>query len=155
QKQWAGWSLLDRINTIKMFREKVIKKTETLSETLTKEMGKPITQSLNELKGLTSRLDFFIENAPKVLKEETVFDDKSQNILEKIEHEPLGVIANISAWNYPYFVGSNVFIPALITGNAVLYKPSEFATLTGIAIANLLHESGVPEEIFSLVLGTG
>ena len=38
---------------------------------------------------------------------------------ERITHEPLGVIANISAWNYPYFVGSNVFVPALIAGNAV------------------------------------
>ncbi len=55
--------------------------------------------------------------------------------------EPLGVVANISAWNYPYFVGSNVFIPALLTGNAVLYKPSEFATLTGMAIAER-HDDG-------------
>ena len=54
---------------------------------------------------------------------------------ERIGHEPLGVIANISAWNYPYFVGANVFVPALLTGNAVLYKPSEFATLTGLDIA--------------------
>ena len=53
----------------------------------------------------------------------------------RIRHEPLGVVANVSAWNYPYFVGSNVFVPALLTGNAVLYKPSEFATLTGLRIA--------------------
>ena len=61
---------------------------------------------------------------------------------EQISHEPLGVIANISAWNYPYFVGGNVFVPALLTGNAVLYKPSEFAALTGIEIGNLLHRCG-------------
>ena len=54
-------------------------------------------------------------------------------------------IANISAWNYPYFVGGNVFVPALLTGNAVLYKPSEFAALTGNSrSARLLHRSGVP-----------
>ena len=58
---------------------------------------------------------------------------------EQISHEPLGVIANISAWNYPYFVGGNVFVPALLTGNAVLYKPSEFAALTGIEIGKLLQ----------------
>ncbi len=56
---------------------------------------------------------------------------------EQIEHTPLGVVANISAWNYPWFVGGNVFIPALLTGNAVLYKPSEYATLTGLAMARL------------------
>ncbi|MES1172312.1 MAG: aldehyde dehydrogenase family protein, partial [Bacteroidota bacterium] len=54
-----------------------------------------------------------------------------------------------------YFVGSNVFVPALLTGNAVLYKPSELATLTGIAIANLLHEAGVPEDAFIPVVGGG
>ena len=52
-----------------------------------------------------------------------------------IGHEPLGVVANISAWNYPWFVGCNVILPALATGNAVLYKPSEYAPLTGLAIA--------------------
>lgn len=74
---------------------------------------------------------------------------------ERIRHEPLGVVANISAWNYPYFVGANVFVPALLTGNAVLYKPSEHASLTGLAIAELLHEAGVPREVFAPVVGAG
>ena len=74
---------------------------------------------------------------------------------EQISHEPLGVIANISAWNYPYFVGGNVFVPALLTGNAVLYKPSEFAALTGIEIGKLLHRAGVPQQVFAVVIGDG
>jgi acyl-CoA reductase-like NAD-dependent aldehyde dehydrogenase len=52
-------------------------------------------------------------------------------------------------------VGSNVFVPALLTGNAVLYKPSELALLTGQAIAEMLWGSGVPEEVFALVVGGG
>ena len=74
---------------------------------------------------------------------------------ERIGHEPLGVVANISAWNYPYFVGGNVFVPALLTGNAVLYKPSEFATLTGLHIDRLLHAAGVPADVFITVVGAG
>ena len=89
------------------------------------------------------RIDFFLENTEKTLQSQTVFD--RDGMTEQIVHEPLGVIANISAWNYPYFVGSNVFIPALLAGNTVLYKPSEFAAQTGLSIARLLHESGVPE----------
>ena len=72
---------------------------------------------------------------------------------ESITYEPLGVIGNISAWNYPFFVGSNVFIPALLAGNAVLYKPSEFASLTGRHIHRLLVKAGVPEDVFQLLLG--
>ena len=90
-----------------------------------------------------------------LFRSETVLDDPGQGMREKIARKPLGVIANISAWNYPYFVGSNVFLPALLAGNAVLYKPSEFASLTGLAIAGLLHEAGVPEDAFIPVLGDG
>jgi acyl-CoA reductase-like NAD-dependent aldehyde dehydrogenase len=68
---------------------------------------------------------------------------------------PLGVVANISAWNYPWFVGCNVILPALLTGNAVLYKPSEYATLTGLEIARLLHEAGVPQDVFNALVGEG
>jgi acyl-CoA reductase-like NAD-dependent aldehyde dehydrogenase len=74
---------------------------------------------------------------------------------EQISHAPLGVVANISAWNYPWFVGCNVIVPALLTGNAVLYKPSEHATLTGLAITRLLHESGVPADVMQCVVGGG
>ncbi|MEO5765362.1 MAG: aldehyde dehydrogenase family protein, partial [Casimicrobiaceae bacterium] len=55
----------------------------------------------------------------------------------------------------PYFVGSNVFVPALLAGNAVLYKPSEFATLTGLAIAEMMQSAGVPEDVFIPVVGDG
>jgi len=64
-------------------------------------------------------------------------------------------VANVSAWNYPWYVGANVFLPALLTGNAVLYKPSEFATLTGLAIAELLHEAGIPADVFQVLVGGG
>jgi acyl-CoA reductase-like NAD-dependent aldehyde dehydrogenase len=84
-----------------------------------------------------------------------VYADVAHKLEERISHEPLGVIANISAWNYPYFVGSNVFVPALIAGNAVLYKPSEFATLTGLHIVEMLDEAGVPKDVFIPVIGGG
>lgn len=74
---------------------------------------------------------------------------------ERISYEPLGVVANISAWNYPYFVGGNVFVPALLTGSAVLYKPSEYALNTGLAIANLWKEAGLPAHVFTTVVGGG
>jgi len=65
------------------------------------------------------------------------------------------VVANISAWNYPYFVGSNVFLPALLAGNTVLYKPSEFSSLTGLKIESLFKEAGLPDGVFQTVIGGG
>jgi acyl-CoA reductase-like NAD-dependent aldehyde dehydrogenase len=78
-----------------------------------------------------------------------------EGIEERIVYEPLGVICNISAWNYPYLVGVNVFVPALLAGNAVMYKPSEFATLTGLHIEGLLKQAGVPDHILQVAAGAG
>src|SRR5207245_10419514 len=73
----------------------------------------------------------------------------------RMRREPLGVDANRAAWNYPWYVDATVFLPALLTGNVVLYKPSELATLTGLAIAELLHEAGIPADVFQALVGGG
>lgn len=153
QPEWARVRLKSRLDMIARFRERVVAETERLAQVLTLEVGKPIRQSRNELKGLLPRLDFFIEQAPSVLSARKVHTE--QGLEERISHEPLGVVANVSAWNYPWFVGANVFVPALLAGNTVLYKPSEFASLTGTEIARLLYASGVPQDAFIPVIGGG
>ncbi len=153
QPGWAGQTLADRIACISRFRSLLTERIESLAHTLSSEVGKPIKQSRNEINGLLTRIDFFLANVEAATELETVMSDGGMT--ERIAHEPLGVIANISAWNYPYFVGGNVFVPALLTGNAVLYKPSEFATLTGWHIARLLHEAGIPKDIFIPLIGAG
>ena len=155
QPRWAATPLARRLAAIARFREQVVVRAETLAHTLTQEVGKPIRQSRNEITGLLARLDFFLAESARALREQKVFADPAQSLDERITHEPLGVVANVSAWNYPYFVGSNVFVPALVAGNAVLYKPSEFATLTGRHVADLLHAAGVPEDVFVPVIGGG
>ena len=155
QAKWAKVPLKKRLVAIAAFRERIVAMQETLARTLTHEVGKPIRQSRNEIKGLLGRIDFFLAESAAALRDEKVFADAGQKLEERIAHEPLGVIANISAWNYPYFVGGNVFVPALLAGNAILYKPSEYATLTGIHIAELLHEAGIPRDVFVAVIGVG
>ena len=115
--------------------------------------GNAVLYKPSELAALDERLEFFLEHSASALAPEDVLDRKG--MLERITHEPLGVVANVSAWNYPYFVGANVFVPALLAGNAVLYKPSELASQTGLAIGGMLHASGVPGEVFAVVTGAG
>lgn len=153
QPRWAALPLAERLAMIERFRALIVARLDALAHTLSLEVGKPIRQSRNELNGLLPRIDFFAANVARVLAEETVLDDASMK--ERISHEPLGVVGNISAWNYPYFVGCNVILPALLAGNTVLYKPSEFATLTGQHIAALLREAGVPDDVFVPVYGEG
>jgi len=153
QPKWAKVPLKKRLEIMARFREKVVAQTEQLAQVLTTEVGKPISQARNELKGVLPRIDFFLAETAKTLRPARVSKDAGME--ERITLEPLGVVANISAWNYPWFVGANVFVPALLAGNAVIYKPSEYAAMTGLAIARLLHESGVPEDVFVPVIGAG
>ena len=155
QPAWAAVPVARRLAAIRRFREILADRQPELARTLSLEVGKPIRQSRNELSGLAGRIDFFLEHTAKVLRDERVFADAQGRLEERIGHDPLGVIANISAWNYPYFVGGNVFVPALAAGNAVLYKPSEFATLTGMHIEDMLHAAGVPADVFIAVVGDG
>ena len=153
QPAWAARPLQQRMEILQRFRVALAAEVEALAATLTAEVGKPIRQARNEVNGLLGRIDFFLAEAAATLSEQQVHDEGGTR--EVISFDPLGVIVNISAWNYPYFVGGNVFVPALLAGNAVLYKPSEFATLTGLHIARLLHESGVPPDVFSPLVGGG
>ena len=153
QPAWAAVPLAERRECIERFRQAVVRETGSLARTMTRETGKPIRMSRNELAGLLPRIDFFLGMVEPVTAPEQVFDEAGMR--EVIQHEPLGVVGNISAWNYPWFVGCNVILPALLTGNAVLYKPSEYAPMTGLEIARLLHESGVPREVMACLVGAG
>lgn len=153
QPAWAATPLDVRKACITKFRAGVVRDLESLAATMTRETGKPIKMSRNELNGLLGRIDFFLEEIELSVATETVYDEGGMT--EQIQHTPLGVVANISAWNYPWFVGCNVIIPALLTGNAVLYKPSEYAAMTGLEIARLLHEAGVPRDVMVCLVGAG
>jgi acyl-CoA reductase-like NAD-dependent aldehyde dehydrogenase len=153
QPAWAAVPLADKLALMRRFRDALVAERETLARTLTLEVGKPITQSRNELNGLLPRIDFFVEKTASTIADEEVFDDGTMS--ERIGHVPLGVVGNISAWNYPWFVSCNVVLPALLTGNAVLYKPSEYATLTGQHIVRLLHEAGAPADVLAGIVGAG
>jgi acyl-CoA reductase-like NAD-dependent aldehyde dehydrogenase len=153
QRAWAVRPLAERKACLNRFGDAVVRDLEQLAVTMTRETGKPIRMSRNELNGLLGRIDFFVGMVEPVTQTETVFDEAGMK--ERIEHVPLGVVGNISAWNYPWFIGCNVIVPALLTGNAVLYKPSEYATLTGLEIARLLHEAGVPRDVFVPLVGGG
>ncbi len=153
QPRWAALTVKERVDCIRAFYDLLEKDRDELARTLSSEMGKPVKESYNELNSARNRIKFFIDNSEKYLADEWITSEGSTR--EKIVYEPLGVIVNISAWNYPYLVGVNVFIPALIGGNAVIYKPSEYATLTGMHIQSLMYEASIPEDIFETVTGRG
>ena len=153
QREWKNIPLGERIKIINQFSSLLENEIEALASTLTAEVGKPLQQSRNEVNGARARIQWLTEHAEQYLSDEVM--NKVTGMEEKISYEPLGVVCNISAWNYPYLVGTNVFVPALLVGNAVFYKPSEYATLTGLHIERLLKKAGVPDNVFQVAVGDG
>ena len=151
---WSATDFKERFACIQRFGELLSKEAQACAADLTAETGKPIAQALGEVRATQGRIRFFLENAEQTLQSR-VIAPMGSGTGEEIRFEPLGVVANVSAWNYPYFVGANVFLPALLTGNVVLYKPSEFALLTGANITRLLHQAGIPDDVFQMVTGDG
>ena len=151
QPLWQKVPLAERVNVLIRFSDLLAENIENLALILTSEVGKPLQQSRNEINGATRRIQWLASNAEKYLSPETMTFE--EGLEEKIVYEPLGVVCNISAWNYPYLVGINVFVPALLAGNSVMYKPSEHATLTGLEIEKLLKKAGIPENTFQVAVG--
>lgn len=151
QPSWYSKGIDYRLEVLWKFYDLLELHKTVLAEVLTSEVGKPTQQSINEVNGGRSRIKWLCDNAKKYLATDWMTEE--EGIGEKIVYEPLGVVCNISAWNYPYLVGINVIVPALLAGNAVMYKPSEFATLTGLKIQSLLYEAGVPSDIFQIAIG--
>jgi len=148
---WRSIALADRLSIMNNFKECIKEELPELAKVVSQETGKPISQATAELIGTCNRIKFFVNNSEKWLASEDVAVAKG--ITERIVYEPFGVIGNISAWNFPYAVAVNVFAPALIAGNTVLFKTSEFTALSGLSIERLLHKAGVPESAFQAVTG--
>jgi acyl-CoA reductase-like NAD-dependent aldehyde dehydrogenase len=111
QWEWSALGLERRVKILQKFSEGLASQIESLASILTAEVGKPLQQSRNEINGARARIKWMTENAEKYLGEEQM--TKSDDLEEKISYDPLGVICNISAWNYPWLVTVNIFVNAL------------------------------------------
>src|SRR4051812_24728999 len=105
QPAWAARTYAERAAVLTAFRNLLEQEAEECAEITTTEMGKPIRQSRNEVRGVLERIDWNIAHAGDVVAPRTVTD--ADGLQERITYEPVGVVAHVSAWNYPYFVGLN------------------------------------------------
>jgi len=158
QPEWAGRRVSCRVAILREFQRRLHQRKTEVARLITQEAGKPVGEALlTEVLVVLDAARFCIENAHPFLRQEPVPHGNlaMKTKLGRILRQPYGVIGIISPWNYPFSTPATETLAALVTGNAVLLKPSEFTSLVALELAALLHESGVPEDILQVLAGDG
>jgi acyl-CoA reductase-like NAD-dependent aldehyde dehydrogenase len=158
QPTWAGFAVGRRIAILKNFQRLLHERKSEIAQLITREAGKPYVEALTtEVLVVLDAARFYIENAHVLLRDEPVRHGSLavKQKVGRILREPHGVIGIISPWNYPFSIPATESLAALVAGNAVIVKPSEFTSLVALALADLLRGAGVPESLFQVTLGDG
>jgi succinate-semialdehyde dehydrogenase/glutarate-semialdehyde dehydrogenase len=146
---WKKFPAAERAKTFGALSQRLRERQRIFAETITREMGKPIGQSLAEVEKCAWLCDYFAENAEGFLKEEMV---ETEALRSYIALEPLGVILGIMPWNFPFWQAFRFAIPALAAGNACVLKPASNVPATALALEALFLDSGIPRHVFQTLL---
>lgn len=149
---WGDTPLAARCERLRAFASALRgEASEALAQEVSREMGKPLREARAEVRGVASRVESFIVRAEQACTEEVGVEG---GIKVTVRWRPLGVVAVIGPWNYPVATPNNLIMSALLTGNAVVFKPSEFTPRTGALLHELLAPH-LPAGLVGLVQGTG
>jgi acyl-CoA reductase-like NAD-dependent aldehyde dehydrogenase len=158
QTAWADIGVPRRIAVLREFPRRLLEKKSEVAEAITREAGKPVAEALTtEVLVVLDAARFLIDNAYRLLRDEPVPHGNLATKLKsgRLVREPYGVVGIISPWNYPFSIPATETLAALIAGNAVVLKPSEFTSLVALELGSLLHAAGVPRDVFQVVVGDG
>lgn len=153
QKDWSKLPASERAHYLKLLAQELRENCEFLAKTIVEEQGKIIELARTEVNFTADYIDYMAGWARKYEGEIVQSDRKNENIL--VYKEPLGVIAGILPWNFPFFLIARKAAPALVTGNTIVIKPSEETSNNAIEFAKLVDKIGFPKGVFNIVTGYG
>jgi acyl-CoA reductase-like NAD-dependent aldehyde dehydrogenase len=155
---WAKIETRERCAKLRVLRERMMASRDELADAVVRESGKPRVEALfADIFVALDTAEYFCRNAERLLKAESVphhsiaAKAKSGRLL----YEPLGVIGIISSWNYPLAIPLTQIIPAVVAGNAVVCKTSDFTPQCGALIEKLFSDAGFPADLVRIVQGGG
>src|SRR6187551_2658375 len=153
QDSWAHTPAPMRGRAIQQIGRLVEANKEALARLVTREIGKPYPESLGEVQEIVDTCNFFVSEGRR-LYGMTVPSEMPDKQLFTFRN-PVGVAAIVTAGNFPVAVPSWYLVPALLCGNAVVWKPAEYAAAVGNALAELFWAGGVPAGVLNLVQADG
>ncbi|RYZ72375.1 MAG: aldehyde dehydrogenase family protein [Proteobacteria bacterium] len=151
-KSWKKLPASERFVYLRKYRDALKARENTIVETISREVGKPLWESKTEFQAMLNKVDITIEDSMKLIAPLRI-DNVLPGVVGKSEYRPHGVMAVIGPFNFPGHLPNGHIVPALVTGNTVVFKPSEKTPMTGQLIAEAMHEAGLPSGVFNLVQG--
>ncbi len=158
QKAWAGKTVIERGKVLKLAADWIREHEAYLTALLIREIGKVTDEAKDEILRSADMIDYFASDALNLRGEQLPSDafpgyDKSK--ISIIERVPLGVVLAIAPFNYPVNLSVSKLAPALVTGNAVIFKPPTSGSISGLHLTQIFRKAGVPDGILTTVTGGG
>ena len=156
QAEWARKSFAERREVLMRFKELLLARADEFCDHLSRENGKTRNESLfMEVLPVADAVHFYANNARKLLKDDKLSLHMFPHKKSYLRFYPRGVIGLISPWNYPFSIPTGDAVAALMAGNAVVVKPSEYTPIIMEKTRALLEEAGLPRGLFAVVQGRG
>jgi succinylglutamic semialdehyde dehydrogenase len=149
--EWSARPLTVRVETLRRFVNVVRQKSDALADCISRETGKPLWEARTEVESVINKVEISI----RAYTERTPQRRLEGNLGARtaIRHKPHGVMAVLGPYNFPAHLPNGHVVPALLAGNAVVFKPSEKTPATGKMLVDLFHAAGVPTGVLRLVIG--
>lgn len=147
QEKWANLSISKRIDYFTKLKNELAERKKELSELIKEEQGKTLIEAEIEIEDCIETINYYVKNADNFLKDEEI-DENNKKIFQ-----PIGIVAIISPWNFPFSTPFWAIIPALISGNSVIFKPSEEVPFTGLKIKEIFNKANFPKGVFEIAIG--
>jgi acyl-CoA reductase-like NAD-dependent aldehyde dehydrogenase len=149
-EDWKKLDISERCTYMRRLGRVMKKNKEDYAKLITEEMGKPIRQSLAEIDKCAWVCDYYSEHAESFLRDELIPTEFRKSF---VSFEPLGVIACIMPWNFPFWQVMRFAVPALTAGNVGILKHSSVCLGTALQIEQAFEDAGFPENIFQSIIG--
>lgn len=148
---WAARPLAFRIETLRRFANVVRGKQAEFADLIARETGKPLWEANTEVKSVIKKVDISVSAYSERTGQKRL--EGALGARSAVRHKPHGIMAVLGPYNFPAHLPNGHIVPALLAGNAVLFKPSEKTPATGAFLVSLFHEAGIPKEVIRCVIG--
>lgn len=158
QTAWASLGFAGRRKLMLRLKDVILSEMDGIVDLITRETGKPRIEAFGgEVLSAMDMIVYVAKKAERVLKKETLKLGRWNLLGHKsyLEYYPLGVVGIIAPWNFPFSISLGEIVMALMVGNTVVYKPSEYSPLVGVKIKELLAKARFPQDVFRMVTGDG